>query len=131
MNKRLIELRKHGLHLTQEEFGKRLGVRKTAISKLERGENNLTKQMQTAICREFNVNPDWLLYGTGDMFVTYTHDEEVAMYVQDILDEEDNEVADMIKDFIVAYCKLDDNSKTALKNLAKSLLDSQNKRETP
>ena len=65
------------------------------------------------------------------MFVTYTHDEEVAMYVQDILDEEDNEVADMIKDFIVAYCKLDDNSKTALKNLAKSLLDSQSKRETP
>lgn len=131
MNTRLVELRKHGLHLTQEEFGKRLGVRKTAISKIERGENKLTEQMQKSICREFGVNPEWLASGTGEMFVTHTHDEEVAMYVQDILDAENNEVAKMIQDFIVAYCKLDDDSKAALKKFAINLLDSQNKRETP
>lgn len=130
MNKRLIELRKDGLHLTQEEFGAKLGVRKTAISKLERGENNITEQMQKAICREFDVNEEWLRDGTGEMFVTHTHDEEVAMYTQDILDDEDDEISKGIKNFIVTYCKLDDASKKVLKQFAKDWLELQNKRET-
>ena len=87
--------------------------------------------MQKLICSEFNVNADWLLFGTGDMFVTHTYDEEVAMYVQDILDDEDDEVAQMAKDFIVTYCKLDENSKEVLRRFAKDLIDLQNKRETP
>ena len=131
MNTRLIELRKHGLHLTQEEFGKRLGVRKTAISKIERGENNITDQMQKSIIREFDVNPEWLLHGTGEMFATHSHDEEVAMYTQDILDSEDDEIAKIIQDFIVVYGKLDSDSKSVLKNVARDLIELHNKRETP
>ena len=41
---RIKELRK-ALNLTLEKFGERLGVGKTAISKLEKGERNLTDQM--------------------------------------------------------------------------------------
>ena len=47
---RVRELRK-SLQLTLEKFGKPLGVGKTAISKIENGENNLTDQMILAICR--------------------------------------------------------------------------------
>ena len=53
--------------LTLEAFGSRLGVGKTAISKIEKGENNLTDQMKKAICREFNVNYDWLVSEEGEM----------------------------------------------------------------
>lgn len=63
---RIKELRK-ALDLTLEKFGERLGVGKTAISKLEKGERNLTDQMCKSICREFNVNEEWLRDGTGDM----------------------------------------------------------------
>lgn len=63
---RIKELRK-SLGLTLEKFGERLGVGKTAISKLEKGERNLTDQMFKSICREFNVNEEWLRDGTGDM----------------------------------------------------------------
>ena len=52
---RVKKLRKE-LGLTLEKFGKPLGVGKTAISKIENGENNLTDQMIISICREFNVN---------------------------------------------------------------------------
>ena len=59
MNERIRALRKE-LNLTMEKFGIRLGVGKTAISKLENGERNLTDQMFKSICREFNVSEDWL-----------------------------------------------------------------------
>ena len=65
---RLKEIRKH-IGLTLEAFGARLGVGKQAISKLEKGENKITVQMKKAICREFNVNYDWLEYGDGEMFL--------------------------------------------------------------
>mgnify|MGYP000211099189 CR=1 FL=1 len=130
MNERIRELRK-ALGLTLEKFGESLGVGKTAISKIENGDRNVTDQMQKSICREFNVSTDWLLYGTGEMFVTHTHDEEVAMYTQDILDSEDDEIAKIIQDFIVVYGKLDNDSKSVLRNVAKSMIDLHNKRETP
>ena len=67
MNDRVRVLRKE-LGLTLEKFGKRLGVGKTAVYKLETGENNVTDQMVKSICREYNVNYIWLTTGEGDMF---------------------------------------------------------------
>lgn len=64
---RVKKIRK--LHnLTLEKFGEKLGVKKTAIFKIEKGENNLTDQMAKAICREFGVSYEWLTTGEGDMF---------------------------------------------------------------
>lgn len=44
LNERIKKLRKT-LGLTLEKFGERLGVGKTAINKLEKGENNVTDQL--------------------------------------------------------------------------------------
>lgn len=66
---RISELR-HSLVLSQEVFGSRLGVTKATISRLESGENNLTEQMAKAICREYSVNYEWLVNGTGDMLIS-------------------------------------------------------------
>lgn len=127
LNNRIKELRKH-LGLTMEDFGKRLGVGKSTISNIENDSNrNVTDQMKKSIIREFDVSEDWLLYGKGEMFVTHSHDEEVAMYTQDILDDEESEMAKLIKNFIVTYSKLDDDSKSVLRKFAKDLLDAQNK----
>lgn len=65
---RIREVRK-ALNLTLEKFGGKLGVGKTAISKLEKDENNLTEQMTKAICREFHVDYIWLTTGEGEMFL--------------------------------------------------------------
>ena len=64
---RIRELRKT-LNLTLEKFGARVGVTKQTISRIENGVNNLTDQMTISICREFNANYDWLVYGDGEMF---------------------------------------------------------------
>lgn len=64
---RVNEVRK-SLGLTLEKFGEKLGVTKTTISRIEKGVNNLTDQMAISICREYNVNYDYLVYGEGEMF---------------------------------------------------------------
>lgn len=55
--------------MTLEEFGKRLGVTKVAISNIEKGHRKVTTQMKRAICREYSVNETWLSFGTGKMFL--------------------------------------------------------------
>lgn len=80
---RVKEARK-SLNLTLEKFGDHLGVRKTAISKIENGENNLTEQMLKSICREFNVSEEWLRDGTGDMFVNLSRDRQLARFFGEV-----------------------------------------------
>ena len=71
MNERFKEVRKT-LGLTQSEFGKSLGISNTAISKIEKGENNVSESNIISICREFGVNEEWLRTGAGgeeNMFI--------------------------------------------------------------
>lgn len=67
LNGRVKELRKF-LKLSQEAFGKGLGVTGAGISKIESGDRNLTPQMTLLICQQFGVNEDWLKTGNGEMF---------------------------------------------------------------
>lgn len=86
---RVREIRKE-LGLTLEKFGEKLGVKKNAISQLENGRNALTDQMVKAICREYNVNYDYLMDGEGEMFDDLPQtvlDELCAQYDLDDLDK--------------------------------------------
>ena len=68
INERVREVRK-SQKLTLEVFSSRIGVGKTAISKIENGRGGVTEQTKKSICREFNVNHDWLEYGDGEMYL--------------------------------------------------------------
>lgn len=67
MNERLKLLR-NTLGITLEEFGKKVGVTRSAIGRIEKGDRKLTEQMALSICREFRVNYYWLTDGEGEMF---------------------------------------------------------------
>ena len=67
MNERIKELRKT-LGLSGEKFGGAIGLTRASISSIESGRFNLTEQSIKSICREFNVNEEWLRTGEGDMF---------------------------------------------------------------
>ncbi len=68
MNERLKILRK-SLGLTQTEFGKRIGMTMQGIQKWEKGKSKPQQSTIKALISTFNVNPDWLLNGTGEMFI--------------------------------------------------------------
>lgn len=127
LKERLKKIRK-SLDITQQEFADRIGIKRNSYANYEIGRNIPIDAIILSICREFNVNEDWLRNGGPDenMFIKLTEDEELAMYTQMLLDSTDDIMADMIKDFIVVYEKLDNDSKQVLKNFAKSLLDKAN-----
>ena len=70
--------------MTMEQFGEKLGVQKSAISKIEKGERSLTNQMFLSICREFGINEVWLRTGEGgieNMFTKLSDDDRYSIYL--------------------------------------------------
>ena len=67
MNERIKKLRKQ-LHLTQDEFGNKLGVANSSISNIEKNRYGITDQMIKLMVKEFGVNENWLRTGEGEMF---------------------------------------------------------------
>ena len=68
--------------MTMEQFGEKLGVQKSAISKIEKGERSLTNQMFLSICREFGINEVWLRTGEGgieNMFTKLSDDDRYSI----------------------------------------------------
>ena len=73
MKDRLRKLRKT-LDLTQSEFAERIGTVQNTITGYESGRRNPSGPVISAICKEFNVNKDWLLNNEGEMFNPSSND---------------------------------------------------------
>lgn len=71
--------------MTMDAFGEKIGVGKTAISKIENGERNVTDQMAKSICREFNVSESWLRTGEGEMFIQLDPEDELMEWAGRLL----------------------------------------------
>lgn len=110
------------LKLTLEEFGKKVGVTKQTVSRIENGINNLTDQMVKSICREFNVNYDWLMDGKGEMF---------SDLPQTVLDELclQYELDDLDRFIVELYVELPKDVRDGIKARAKDLIQKRNTSE--
>lgn len=75
---RLKRLRKE-LDLTQEAFASRIGSVQNTITGYESGRRNPSAPVISLICREFDVNEEWLRSGTGEMFAPESNDELEAL----------------------------------------------------
>lgn len=121
---RIKEIRKE-LDKNQEEFGRLIGIGKTAVSKLEKGENSPSDQTVILICKEFNISEEWLRYGTEPM--TLPASAKLSTYLGEISAGDDY----LIQDIIEVYMELDQNSKDALRTsldkLAKKRLEREQK----
>ena len=67
METRIKKIRKE-LDLTQQEFAERIGVKMNTVATYEMGRSTPSDSALSLICREFNVNEEWLRSGTGEMF---------------------------------------------------------------
>lgn len=68
MNNRFKQIRK-ALNMTQEDFGKALERTKRSIIFYEKGERSIDIPIITLLKEKFNVNAEWLIFGTGSMFL--------------------------------------------------------------
>ena len=119
MNERLKKLRK-ALDLTQQEFADRIGTKRNTIAKYETDTNVPSVAVISLICREFNVNEEWLRDGTGEMFIEMTRDEEIAAFVAKTLHSEEDSFK---KRFISMLSALDESDWESLEKIALLLVD--------
>jgi len=86
MDERIKELRK-ALGLTQQEFSDKIGVKRNTIAQYESGRNSPIDAVISLICREFNVNEEWLRTGEGEMFKPKSRNEELFEFVTNAIGE--------------------------------------------
>lgn len=115
MNERIKELRR-ALNLTQQEFADKLNIKRGAIANYEVGRNEPIDAVISLICREFNVNEEWLRNGTGKMFVEAKENSIVAKATM-LLGEKDP----LFEAFIDTYSKLTPKNREILQQFMSDL----------
>lgn len=124
MNERIKELRRT-LGLTLERFGAAIGVKKASVSRWENGDP-VTERMIKSICREFDVREEWLRTGEGEMFKELSRSEKIAVFLTDVLKDEDDSFR---KQFIEAFSELDLNDWKVLEGICNSIIEKRKKKE--
>ena len=90
-NSRITQLRKH-LNLSQTSFGERLGISRGVIKNIDEHNAPAKPLLIQQICKEYNVNREWLETGEGEMFNPIDRDVELAGYVAEILTEDNGSI---------------------------------------
>ncbi len=122
MKERIRQIRKDS-KMTQVEFGERIGVKGNTITNYETGLRNPTDAVILSICREFNVNEDWIRNGIEPVYKV--RKDRLSSYVSDIVNGDD----EFIQDLIEVYMELDEKSKEALRTIASRMAKKRNGRK--
>lgn len=99
MQNRIKQLRK-SLKLTQTDFGKRIGVQQNTIARYEDGSRVPSESIIMSICREYNVNREWLEDGIGEMFVPGDEEDELVDRILSGTDRESRIAAALIRGIV-------------------------------
>ena len=119
MKDRIKKIRKE-LDLTQQKFADKLGVQRNTIAMYEMGRTLPSDAIMRSICREFNINEDWLRTGQGEMFIKQTRDEQIASFVGSIQSSGDDSFK---KRFISMLSALDESDWEVLEKMVIMLHD--------
>lgn len=107
IHERLRQLRGQ-LGLTTRSFGAGIHLSGSAITNMENGLRSITSRTAGDICRQYHVNPGWLLEGTGEMFTDPT----------DGLD-----VSEEVRHLAAQYSRLGDSDRELVRRLIDSLAE--------
>ncbi len=117
MNDRIKQTRKDA-NLSMEKFGEKIGITKSSVSLLESGKNSPSEQTIKLICKEFDINEDWLRTGEGDMYKNRTRNQEIQNFANDIMEEADESFK---KRFFQALSKLNESDWVTIEKIVDEL----------
>lgn len=86
INNRIKEIRQ-SKGLTQSQFSEIIGLSRNYIALIEIGERVPSDRTISDICREFNVNEEWLRTGEGEMFKPKSRNEELQEFLLRSVDD--------------------------------------------
>lgn len=117
-----LKILRKTIKLSQEEFGNRIGISKSAVSNMEAGRYSITESMIKLICREFNVDYLWLTTGQGEMF--FEKDFDIMESIEHIMSGEN----ELHKNLIKTFAKFDTEDLLALEKMIDKFLDTKKSR---
>ena len=125
---RIRILRKEVLKMSQEVFAERLGVSRSVIKNIElnalaRPDQKLS--LYKLICSEFNINEEWLLNGTGDMYAS--NEAEYSALIDRVMTGQ-NEFA---KNIFKTFALFDEADWEALRRMIEKYIDVADAEDVP
>lgn len=102
--------------LTKTAFAKKINISQPFISQLCSGEKLPSDRTIADICREFNVNENWLRTGEGEMFLRLNNDEEFELICEYIRVKDP-----IIKEILLSYWRLPDEQKAGVKEFIRDV----------
>lgn len=122
MNKRIKEIRQNA-GMTQREFADRIGVSRNTIAAYETNARVPIDAIIVSICREFNVNEDWLRTGLGNMYAEVNPDIQLSKALGSLLREE---AGSFKKQLILSLLELNQKDWDTLEKLITSVTKKYN-----
>ena len=116
-----IEILRKDLSMSRRVFGEKLGVSESVIVNIEYDRLKRPDQKESLyklICKEFNVNEEWLRTGNGEMFAPLTRNQLITDFATDLIMEDNT----FKKRLVEALAKLDESEWDVLEKLAESLI---------
>lgn len=122
MKDRLKEIRENNPNgKSQKTFAEFLGISPANLASYETGRRTPTDAVIQLICQKCNVNEEWLQNGTGEML------KKKDGSFTEMLSELDDSDDDFIKSLITVYMGLDEDSKEALRKIARGMSEKYKK----
>lgn len=121
---RIKSLRK-AHHISQAEFGKRIGVKQNTVATWESGVRVPSEVAIRSICREFKADEDWLRDGAGTFDPDAARSAEITAYMTKLLSGKGNELEMKLIDFM---CNTDVEQWDKLLELLQKLPTDPNKK---
>ncbi len=126
-SERIRALRKEQLHLTQEAFGKPLGLSRANIANIEAGRITVTDRVIASVCKEFGVSEKWLKTGEGEMLAPLTRSETISKFAGSLANEGDYSFRNQL---VEVLAELSEPEWETLEGIAKKLAK-KSQGETP
>lgn len=114
MNNRIKEVRE-SQKLSQSKFGEKIGVSRDTVANIEAGRIEIKEIFIKSICKEFEINEDWLKTGQGEMKKILSRTQEIGAFANDVMGEMDESFK---KRFILALSKLNERDWETLEKIA-------------
>lgn len=125
-SERIRYLRKQILKKTQQEFADTIKISRSNLGNIETGEVAVTDRVLCSICEKFNVNENWLRFGSGDPLKKKTRNQEILEFANDVMELPDENLK---KRLIEGLAKLDVSDWEKILEIAEKLLPRSKSKE--
>lgn len=79
-----IKLIRKKFKLSQAKFGEKIGISSSQIACYETKYRDLPMRVINDICREYNINKEWLIDGSGEMYSISKEDDELLQVMAEL-----------------------------------------------